>query len=84
MKVREILRKNPAFRSGYQLNSISITSFDPKTDCGMPPMKLVPHKITAYLDRAKIKEAYRCTSGIKDFVYYIVRATDGTLFHLEY
>jgi len=86
MKIEDILRDNAGSYIGGVLSSISRTSFDPAKDTGAKPMRKIPGKITAYLRRDKIAQVYKCVfsnnRGIAD--YYIVRATDGTLFHVEY
>ena len=86
MKTEDILRDNAGSHIGYMLSSISRTSFDPAKDTGAKPMCKIPGKITAYLRRDKIAEVFKCVfSNRRGFAdYYIVRAIDGTLFHIEY
>ena len=86
MTVKDILRPNPAYRRGLAIDSISETSLEP-TDCKfLTKLRTIPAKLTAQLHRNKIKAAYRTIffQGNPDLTYYIVVATDGTVFHVDY
>ena len=84
MTVEEILRPKPAFRCGYEPYSVSTTTLEPK-GCGfLRRLQIVPAKISAYLDRKKIAEVWKKIYGDLEDAYYIIRATDGTLFHVDY
>ena len=84
MTVEEILRSKPALRFGYEPYSVSTTTLEP-VGCGfLRKLRTIPAKITAYFDRAKISEVFKTKYGNPEDAYYIVRATDGTLFHVDY
>ena len=84
MIVKDILREKPARRFGYEPNSISTTTLEPVGCLFLKRLRTIPSKITAYFDRAKISEVYKTVYGGLDDAYYIIRATDGTLFHVDY
>ena len=84
MTVDELLRDKPARRFGYEPYSVSVTTLEPK-GCGfLRRLLVVPSKISAYFDRKKIAEVWKTLYGGLDDGYYIIRATDGTLFHVDY
>lgn len=83
MEIEDILRSLPDKHVGYQLSSISKTSFDPEGIC--VKLKRVPSKITAFFFRDRIKSVYKSNHEKRDEDnYYIIRATDDTLFHVDY
>ena len=83
MEIDEIIRDKAEIHYGYQLSEIGKTSFDP-CEIGMKPMKTIPHKLTSWLKREKIEDAYKCQLGrMQHESYYILRAPDGTLFHID-
>ena len=87
MRTNDILIKQLSKSyTGYLLQSISKSHLTLKDilDCQYPKLKTIPHKITYFLHRNKIKEVYKsdCFGGIDN--YYLVHTTDGTIFHLEY
>ncbi len=82
MTIREILRRESGKHVGYMPVGVSKTSYDP-SDCGSNPMQRVPRKITAYFHRSMISQVFKL--GIKNVADdYIIKATDGTLFHVDY
>jgi len=84
MTVKDILRAKPAFRRGYEIRTISTTSLNPE-GCGfLRKLRTIPSKITAQLHRSKITAVYKTIFGNLDDTYYIVVATDGTFFHVDY
>ena len=84
MTSNDLLLDKPARRFGYEPYSVSKTTLEPK-GCGfLKRLRKIPSKITAYFDRAKISEVYKTIYGDLDDAYYIIRATDGTLFHVDY
>lgn len=86
MKPKEIILERPGhIHCGYQLLSISKSKFEIKDLSVFRRLKRVPGKVTAFLDRAKIKEVFKsdCFKDPADD-YYLVRANDDTIFHLEY
>lgn len=84
MTVDDLLRDKPAFRCGYEPYSVSTTTLEPK-GCGfLKRLHCVPSKISAYFDRKKIVEVWKTIYGGMDDAYYIIRATDGTLFHVDF
>jgi len=85
MKAQEILRLQPKFRVGYALNSISGTTFRLADLKIFKRLQRIPAKITAYLNRDKIREVYKSDCFKEDCDnYYIIRATDDTLFHVDF
>ena len=84
MTVNDLLREHPALRFGYEPYSVSTTTLEPK-GCGfLKRLRTIPSKITAYFDRAKISEVWKTIYGNPEDAYYIIRTTDGTLFHVDY
>ena len=88
MEIKDILREKAGNRTGYLPQKVSKTKLDPKDATfrgAWRPLAKVPSKITAYFHRDKIKEVYKSdhTRDPRDN-YYIIRATDGTLFHVDY
>jgi hypothetical protein len=84
MTVQDILRKTPAHRRGYQINTISTTSLNPEGQGFLRRLRTIPSKITAQLVREKITAVYKTIFGGIDDAYYIIVATDGTFFHVDY
>jgi hypothetical protein len=83
MSICEILRKHPAQHVGYMPRNAGTTTFNPAGIC--PELKRIPSKIAAYFHRDKIKRLWKsnhCGNPLDN--YYIIEATDGTLFHVEY
>jgi len=84
MTAKELLRLHPGTRCGYEPHSISTTCLVPE-DCGFLRRLLrIPPKIAAYFCRAKIADVWKTRYGSEDCAYYIVRATDGTMFYIDY
>ena len=87
MKPTEILRDITGNHTGYQLAQIAISSLrqDHIDEMKMRRLRSIPGKITAFLHRDKIEKAYKsnCFEDPAD-EYYIVVATDRTMFHLTY
>ena len=85
MKVKEILRQTPGRHIGYQIRTICYTAFTEKDLDMFRRLQRVPGKISAYLHRDKIKAVYKsdCFQDPLDD-YYLVLATNGTLFHVTY
>lgn len=84
MTTEDILRKQAGRHVGYQIRSISTTTLKPE-GCGfLRKLVKVPGKISAYLHRHLIAAVYKTRFGGLDDEYYIVVATDGTLFHVDY
>jgi len=89
MEIKDILKKQcKGIYIGYQLQTIAIsllTRADIIRQFGLKPMKRISKKISYFLHRDKIKEVFYCKYA-KDWRdnYYLVIATDGTVFHLEY
>ena len=84
MTAKEIMRTECGQRTGYSIHSISTTKLEPVGCLFLRRLASVPSKISAYLNRDKIKEVFKTLYGGIDDTYYIVRATDGTLFHVDY
>jgi hypothetical protein len=84
MTTRDILRKRPGFHRGYQLQAIGTTTLDPEGCAFLRKLARVPHKLSAYLDRSRITAVFKTVFGGIDAEYYIVVASDGTRFHVEY
>ena len=86
MEIDEILLKElSGSYKGYTLTRISISLFTPKDLAVFKRLQRIPHKITYFLDRSKIKSAYK-SDCFKDPLdnYYLVQAIDNTIFHLRY
>ena len=87
MEIEEILRAEPQPYNGYTLKVVVLSLLSPKDITAMKyeRLKRVPRKISAYLYRHKINRVLRSTRMLRPYdEYYLVYATDGTLFHLEY
>ena len=90
MTTQEILRKTCDHRRGYSINSISETTLNPVGCEFLSKLWRIPHKITAQLHRHLIAEAYKTRKGRGSYLkrldseYYIVVATDGTFFHVDF
>lgn len=85
MTVDEIVRKERGKHYGYQLSVIAISTLKLEDLSNYRHLKRIPPKITAFLNRAKIKAVFKSDhSGDPLDDYYLVRATDDTLFILEY
>jgi hypothetical protein len=84
MTVKDILRAKPAYRRGYTINTISTTSLNPVNEGFLRKLQTIPSKITAQLCREKIAAVYKTLFGGPDDTYYIVVASDGTFFHVDY
>ena len=86
MTVKDILRPNPAYRRGLVIDTISETSLDPIGCEFLTKLKTIPPKLSAQLHRHLIQTAYKTKffQGNPDLTYYIVVATDGTVFHVDY
>ena len=84
MKVNDILRKKAdANYQGYLLDGISETSITDLTT--YKQLKRVPHKISSFLIREKIKKVFKSDCFVNPLdEYYLVLSTDGTIFHLDY
>ena len=83
MMVDDILREKAGFHKGYQPQSVSITRLEPSGL--LRRLRSVPGKITDYFRRDKIVSVWK-SSYCRDArdEYYILVATDGTRFHVEY
>ena len=87
MTTDDILRNNCDMRVGFQLSHISEVAMKPNEarSCGFRRLSRIPHKITAYLYRDKIKKAWKSIFTEMGVCYdYLVESDDGTVFHLEY
>ena len=83
MEIKDILRKQAGFHRGFQPRTISKTSFTP--DDVVPRLKRIPGKITAYFHRDKIKDVFKSNHERRaENNYYIIRAIDNTLFHIDF
>jgi len=84
MTIEELMRPCAASRQGYEPQSIGKTTLAPE-GCGFLRRLLhIPPKITAYFRRDLISSVWKTKFGGIDATYYIIRATDDTLFHVEY
>ncbi len=86
MKIDDIVLTKPKrIHYGFQLQTIAYTSLKIEDMTSYQKLLRIPTKITAFLDRSKIKEVFKadCFKDPAD-AYYIVRAIDDTFFHLEY
>ena len=84
MEIKDILRPQADHRVGYSPQTVSKTSLKPE-EFGLRRLIRIPSKITAYFDRLKIKTVFKsdCAKDPRDD-YYIIEATDGTRFHVDY
>ena len=85
MDYKEIIRREAGKHYGFQLVSISTTSLTLSDMDIFRKLKRIPKKITAFLHRSKIKTVWKsdCFKDPTDN-YYIVQASDETMFHLQY
>ena len=84
MKTSDILRTTAGRHIGYMPQSVAVTSLNPKGEGFLRQLRSIPNKITAYFHRDKIKSVHKTIFGGLDDTYYIITATDGTFFHVEY
>ena len=87
METKDILRKQIGNYIGYQVQHIAVSLLSHKDiiDQNFKLLERVPHKVSAFSRREKIKEAFK-SDCMKDPLdnYYLVVATDDTIFILEY
>ena len=84
MTVEDLIRKHPGRHIGYTPRTVGVTTLEPM-DCGfLLRLCRVPAKIAAHFQRDKIAAVWKTVYGGLDDTYYILRATDGTLFRIEY
>lgn len=85
MTEEEILRKYPGKHEGYVVQSVGKSSLRILDLEIYRRLKHIPRKISAYFHRDKIKEVFvaDCFKRPED-KYYIIRAMDDTLFHVDY
>lgn len=87
MSVNEILRKQAGKHSGFMPTTVSHTSLTTKDlrELAYKRLRIIPAKVSAYFDRDKIVSVHKSTCAKNPLDnYYIITATDGTLFHVEY
>jgi len=84
MEIEEMLRKQPGLHIGYQLELISTSRLTEADMSYYTRLKTIPNKITAFLERSKISTVWKseCFGGSVD--YYVILATDGTMFHVDF
>lgn len=86
MTTTEILR-SAGKHQGYMPTNIGVTTLtdDLIKESGLKRLRRLPLKITAYFDRDKILTVHKSDHRSDDRDnYYIITATDGTKFHVEY
>ena len=85
MTTREILRQNAGQHIGYQPQSVAETTLRPGHDTPfLRRLNHMPSKISAYFHFDKIAAVWKTLYGNLEQEYYIIVATDGTCFHVEY
>ena len=86
MTVEDILRRKCGRHVGYMPQSVGPTSWRPEElESMFRRLKSVPSKISAYFERSRISAVFKSNhmrSPIDN--YYLILATDGTVFHVEY
>jgi len=85
MEIKDILRKHPGRHTGYYLYDVSHTKWTESDLSIFRQLKTVPNKISAYFHRELIKGVFKsdCFAKAEDN-YYLIQATDGTIFHIGY
>jgi len=87
METKDILRKQIGNYIGYQVQHIAVSLLSHKDiiDQSFKLLERVPYKVSAYCRREKINKVYK-SDCMKDPLdnYYLVVATDDTIFILEY
>jgi len=87
METKDILKKRIGNYIGYQVQHIAVSSLFYKdiVDLGYKLLERVPNKVSAFCRREKIDKVYKsdCMRDPLDN-YYLVVATDDTIFILEY
>jgi len=87
METKDILRKQIGNHIGYQVQHIAVSLLSHKDiiDQSFKLLERVPHKVSAFCRREKIKEVFK-SDCMKDPLdnYYLVVSSDGTIFILEY
>ena len=87
MKAKDILLQHPRWRVGYVPQSVAQTPLNRKDmdELGYHRLLKIPSKIAAYFDRSKIVAAWNSRHMPRpEDNYYVLQATDGTFFHVEY
>lgn len=85
MKIKEILREKAGTHNGYMFSTIaeSLLTHQDIKEMGYRELRIIPNKISSYLCRDKITKVYKSDCFRYPNNYYLVEATDGTIFHLE-
>jgi len=87
MQPNDIVRETPDHRIGYEPMSISVSALkaDELDQLGYRTLYKIPHKITAYFHRPMINGVYKSTCFTDPLDnYYLIVATDFTVFHIVY
>lgn len=86
MEIKDILKKElKGNYEGYCISSISKSLLTIDNIKGtFKKLKRIPKKISYFLHREKIKEAYKTDFNNIDLDYYLIISTDGTIFHIDY
>jgi len=84
MEPKDIMRKQCDYRQGYIPLMVVVSRFKEKDLFILRKLKSIPHKITAYFDRKKIVAVHKSDCFAKQENYYLILATDGTVFHVDY
>ena len=84
MEINEILRTSAGYHPGYQLQQIAVSLMTDDEVKVLPKLQVVPNKVSAFLQRDKISTVHKFNMLPDDVGTYIVTATDGTKFIIEY
>jgi len=85
METKDIFLTKSKGYQGYALQCISESLFTLDDLKIFRQLQLVPAKVSRFLDRSKIKSVFKSDHHRDPLEnYYLVVATDNTIFHLEY
>ena len=85
MKINEILREKPLKHNGYMPVHISVSRFKKDELVWFKQLKTIPRKISAYFIRDKIVKVVKSQHAIDRLNnYYLILATDDTIFMVNY
>jgi hypothetical protein len=84
MKVEDILRKKAGRHIGYVPQMVSQSRMTAADLEIYRRLQVVPSKVSAYFHRDKIMAVYKSDCFSREENYYLILATDGTIFEIDY
>ena len=93
MRIDDILRPKAPCNRFLEPTDVAVTTYDPAAD-GVRPLRVVPGKVTTYFHRRLIDKVFKVCFGRRLATraghaphpddYYVLVATDGTRFHVNF